>query len=94
MATDSSHMENAQVIYTVCQSLIDVQTTETCRVTDLPWRVPVRKHECQRSASREKVLHFERIEIRIVSWLVVVEHQVDCVCGRSYEYDLEARIPE
>lgn len=49
----------------------------------------VRKDDCQNSARSQQVLHFERVEIRVMGGFVVVKHQVDGVCGCTDENDLE-----
>lgn len=37
-------------------------------------------------------MNFECIEIGVMSWFVVVKHEVNDVCRRSYEHDLKGGI--
>jgi hypothetical protein len=63
-------------------------------VTYLNGCVFVRKQYTQNRGSSYQVFHFERILVRIVRWLVIVEHEVDDVDLRGDEGDLEGRVPE
>lgn len=47
----------------------------------------------QNSGTTQQVGYTERIEVRIMSWLVVVQHDVESICGRTQEDDLEDGVP-
>lgn len=49
----------------------------------------VRKQDRQHGARAQQVLHFERVEVRVVGRAVVVEHEVDGVGGCAKKDDLE-----
>lgn len=39
-------------------------------------------------------MNFECVEVGIMSWLVVIKHEIDDVCRRTYEQDLEGSVVE
>lgn len=54
----------------------------------------VREQYCHDGARSNQVLDFERVQIRIVCWFVIIEHEINRVRGRAYEDDLEAGVVE
>jgi len=59
----------------------------------LGWGVFVGEQDAEDCTSCDQVLHFEGVKIWVVSGLVVVQHQVDCVCRAANEDDLEESVP-
>lgn len=60
----------------------------------LPRFILVRKEDGHNGASYEEVLDFESVEIRVVGWLVIVEHEINGICRSRYENDFEGRVPQ
>lgn len=52
----------------------------------------MRKHQAEQRAEPEEVLDLESVDVGIMRGFVVVEHQVDDVCRRANEQDLECRV--
>ncbi len=57
-------------------------------------RIDVGKEHRQHGARSKQILDLERVLIRVMCRLVVVEHEVNCVCGSSDEHDLEDGVIE
>lgn len=53
----------------------------------------VREEDGEDGAASNQVLHFKSVEVGVMSRLVVVQHEVDCVCGAADEDNLECRVP-
>lgn len=62
--------------------------------THLSRSIFVGQSNSQNQRSTQQVLHFERVEVRVIGGLVVVEHQIDDVGGRCNENDLEDGVVE
>lgn len=60
----------------------------------LPRLILVRKEDGHNGASYEEVLNFECVEIRVVGWLVIVEHEINGICRGRYEDDFEGCVPQ
>jgi hypothetical protein len=56
--------------------------------------VLVREEDRQQRTGANEVLHLERIEVRVVGGLVVVEHEVHRVRGRADEDDFKDGVVE
>ena len=56
--------------------------------------VLVGEEDSQHCSPAKQVLHFECIQSRILSRLIVVQHEVDSVARGDDEEDLEARVPD
>jgi hypothetical protein len=54
----------------------------------------VGKYDAQNGTSCDQILNSEGIEVGVVGGLVIVEHQVDDICGCSNEDELESSVPQ
>ena len=61
--------------------------------THLGKLILVWEQDGENSTSTEKILYFEGIDIRIMGWLIVVDHQIDGVCRGREEEQFEGRVP-
>jgi hypothetical protein len=93
MATASSQMEKAQSICVVSESSFSSSIARPF-LSYLGKLVFVREYDAQNGASCDQVLNSEGIEVGIVGWLVVVEHQVDDIGGGSNKDELESSVPQ
>jgi hypothetical protein len=84
-------MEKAHRIYTRISTRLDGIPVSS---THLGQRVFVRKQYREHRACTNQILHLERVQVRIVGGLVVVEHQINGVCGSADEDDLEDGVVE
>lgn len=57
--------------------------------TCLAERILVGEEYCESSASTQEKLDLESVDVWVMGRLVVVEHQIQGVCGRADEKDLE-----
>jgi hypothetical protein len=73
---------------TSAHSSLTIPSTHLCEV------VLVREEDCQQRTGTDEVLHLERIEVRVVGRLVVVEHEVNRVRGRADEDDFKDGVVE
>lgn len=89
IATDSNQIENVQRIWTILARSLRHPLGLDGRITNLGEMVVVRKEQGQDGADPKEVLDLERIEIGVVSRLVVVEHEVYDVSGGTDEEELE-----
>lgn len=96
MATDSSQMENDQRIWTNPVRIVLLSTPRTYisrqerkRKTHFEHRVTLREENGQHRAEAEKILYLERVQLRVVCRLVLVQHEVDRIRGEGDEEDLE-----
>lgn len=95
MATDSSQIEKAQSIcYEISQQRFGLSGANVKRNIYLDWSVLVWEQNGENGASSNQVLYFERVEIRVVGWLVVVEHEVDGICRAANKDNLEEGVPQ
>lgn len=62
--------------------------------TDLRNSVVMWEKQGKQSAEPEEIVNFECVEVGIMSWLVVIKHEIDDVCRRTYEQDLEGSVVE
>ena len=107
IATDSSHIENAQRI---CSALKPVSSSAWAKgavikgqeqgalclrweVTDLAHLVFVGEYDGQNGAPTQQVLDLEGVQAWVLGGLVVGDHQVDGVRGRREEEELEGSVP-
>lgn len=90
MATDSSQIEKVQSISKGVNMHCVIQVWNT----DLRDPVVMWEKQGKQSAEPEKIMNFECIKIGVMSWFVVVKHEVDDVRRRSYEHDLKGSIVE
>jgi len=96
IATDSSHIENAHKIYVPLSFCSILQPTPLCRehgVSNLREGILVWKEYRKNGTSSQKILHLERVDARVMSWFVVVDHQIHRVCRRAKEEKLKGRVP-
>jgi hypothetical protein len=83
MATDSSQMEKAQRIYAYVSTYYkwpEFNATHLCEC------VFVWEHYSHDGARANQILDLKCVQVRVVGRFVLVEHEVDDVCGCADEY--------